>query len=241
MRISELSTRSGVPVPTIKYYLREGLVPEGVRSSPTQAEYDDVHLQRLRVIRALVGSGVSVAETRKVLAALDRPAGRRPQPAGRGPRRGDARVGRRHRSVRGRAAGGRGSAGAPECATTMCSPAWPERCRESTGGLRGARRTSCRSTLTSIRRMGRCRDRRRADGVRRSGRQVRRPGLGDRRAVAARAATSRRAGVVGGALRFCGGLRALIAAVAGAHTLPQHPLAWTGRAGRPKTGAKGEP
>ncbi len=73
MRISELSTRSSVPVPTIKYYLREGLVPEGVRSSPTQAEYDDVHLQRLRVIRALVGSGVSVAETRKVLAALDDP------------------------------------------------------------------------------------------------------------------------------------------------------------------------
>ena len=34
MRISELSTRSGVAVPTIKYYLREGLVPEGVRSSP---------------------------------------------------------------------------------------------------------------------------------------------------------------------------------------------------------------
>ena len=41
MRISELSTRSGVPVPTIKYYLREGLVPEGARSSPTQAEYDE--------------------------------------------------------------------------------------------------------------------------------------------------------------------------------------------------------
>ena len=73
MRISELSIRSDVPVATIKYYLREGLVPEGVRSSPTQAEYDDAHLQRLRVIRALVGSGVSVAETRKVLAALDDP------------------------------------------------------------------------------------------------------------------------------------------------------------------------
>ncbi|MET0781917.1 MAG: MerR family transcriptional regulator [Microbacterium sp.] len=73
MRISELSTRSGVAVPTIKYYLREGLVPEGVRSSPTQAEYDDLHLQRLRVIRALIESGVSIAETRKVLAALDDP------------------------------------------------------------------------------------------------------------------------------------------------------------------------
>ena len=27
--MSELSERTGVPVPTIKYYLREGLLPEG--------------------------------------------------------------------------------------------------------------------------------------------------------------------------------------------------------------------
>jgi len=73
MRISELSAQSGVPVPTIKYYLREGLLPEGVRSSATQASYIELHLQRLRVIRALIESGVSVAETRKVLDALDRP------------------------------------------------------------------------------------------------------------------------------------------------------------------------
>lgn len=73
MRISELSVRSGVPVPTIKYYLREGLVPEGERTSPTQADYGDAHIQRLRVIRALIESGVSIAETRGVLAALDDP------------------------------------------------------------------------------------------------------------------------------------------------------------------------
>jgi DNA-binding transcriptional MerR regulator len=73
MRISELSAQSGVPLPTIKYYLREGLLPEGVRRSATQASYVDLHLQRLRVIRALIESGVTVAETRKVLEALDRP------------------------------------------------------------------------------------------------------------------------------------------------------------------------
>jgi DNA-binding transcriptional MerR regulator len=60
-------------VPTIKYYLREGLVPEGERTSPTQATYRDAHVQRLRVIRALIESGVSIAETRKVLATLDHP------------------------------------------------------------------------------------------------------------------------------------------------------------------------
>ncbi|QEW02927.1 MerR family transcriptional regulator [Microbacterium lushaniae] len=73
MRISELSAAAGVPVPTIKYYLREKLLPEGNRTSATQASYDDAHLQRLRVIRALIESGVSIAETRKVIAALDAP------------------------------------------------------------------------------------------------------------------------------------------------------------------------
>lgn len=75
MRISELATRTGVAVPTIKYYLREGLLPEGVRTAPTQATYDERHVQRLRVIRALIGAGVTIAETRKVLAVLDDPSG----------------------------------------------------------------------------------------------------------------------------------------------------------------------
>jgi len=73
MRISELSARTGVPVATIKYYLRERLLPEGVRSAPTQATYDERHVERLRVVRALIESGVSVAETRRVLDALDDP------------------------------------------------------------------------------------------------------------------------------------------------------------------------
>ena len=40
MRISELSARSGVSVATIKYYLRERVLPEGERTSATQATYD---------------------------------------------------------------------------------------------------------------------------------------------------------------------------------------------------------
>lgn len=73
MRISELSAQAGVTVPTIKYYLREGLLPEGERSGPTQAAYGDAHVRRLRVIRALLDSGVSIAETRRVVAALEDP------------------------------------------------------------------------------------------------------------------------------------------------------------------------
>lgn len=74
MRISELSRVSDVPVPTIKFYLREGLLPEGVRTSPNQAQYDDTHVQRLRLIRALVGAGgLSLAATRDVLGHIDEP------------------------------------------------------------------------------------------------------------------------------------------------------------------------
>ncbi|HEU5484514.1 MAG TPA: MerR family transcriptional regulator [Microlunatus sp.] len=76
MRMSELSRVSGVPVATIKFYLRAGLLPEGVRSSPNQAQYDDSHLQRLRLIRALVGAGgLSLAAVRTVLHQIDEPTG----------------------------------------------------------------------------------------------------------------------------------------------------------------------
>src|SRR5690349_20264903 len=75
MRISELSRVSQIPVATIKFYLREGLLPEGVRTSPNQAQYEDVHVQRLRLIRALVGvGGLSLAATKEVLAHIDVPA-----------------------------------------------------------------------------------------------------------------------------------------------------------------------
>ena len=75
MRIAELSRDSGVPVPTIKYYVREGLLPPGELTSPNQAQYDDSHLRRLKLIRALceVG-GLSVAAMRDLLAAVGSPA-----------------------------------------------------------------------------------------------------------------------------------------------------------------------
>ncbi len=76
MWISELSRRTGVPVATIKYYLREGLLPAGESTGATRAVYDDSHVRRLRLIRALVGSGgLSLATVHEVLATLDEPAG----------------------------------------------------------------------------------------------------------------------------------------------------------------------
>lgn len=71
MRISELGRRSGVLNATIKYYLREGLLPPGRATAAAQAEYDETHLRRLRLIRALIGvRGLSVAEAKQVLDAM---------------------------------------------------------------------------------------------------------------------------------------------------------------------------
>ncbi len=72
MKISELSTRSGVPVASIKYYLREDLLAPGAKTSETQSSYDEGHLARLRLIRAFLDvGGLSVASARAVLAAID--------------------------------------------------------------------------------------------------------------------------------------------------------------------------
>jgi DNA-binding transcriptional MerR regulator len=77
MRVAELSRQSGVPVPTIKYYLREGLLQPGELTSPNQAQYDESHVRRLRLVRALLEvGGLSIGLVREVLLAMripDRP------------------------------------------------------------------------------------------------------------------------------------------------------------------------
>ncbi|MGW8401305.1 MerR family transcriptional regulator [Streptomyces lydicus] len=74
MRIGELSRATGVAVPTIKYYVREGLLPAGRLTSPNQARYDDGHVRRLRLIRGLMDvGGLSVSAVREVLVAVDSP------------------------------------------------------------------------------------------------------------------------------------------------------------------------
>ena len=74
MRISELARAADIPVATVKFYLREGLLPEGRLTSATQAQYDDTHLTRLRLIRALLGpGGLSIATAHSVIQAIDDP------------------------------------------------------------------------------------------------------------------------------------------------------------------------
>ena len=72
--MSELAEAADVPVATVKFYLREGLLHAGRPTSATRAEYDGSHVQRLRLVRALVhGAGLNVAAVRSLLAAVDDP------------------------------------------------------------------------------------------------------------------------------------------------------------------------
>lgn len=72
MRMSELAERSGLPVATIKFYLREGLLPAGESTAATRATYDESHLRRLRLVRALTEvARLRLDAVRLVLAAVD--------------------------------------------------------------------------------------------------------------------------------------------------------------------------
>jgi DNA-binding transcriptional MerR regulator len=74
MRMAELSHRTAVPVPTIKYYQREGLLPAGERTSPNQVRYDERHVRRVKLVRALVEvAGLSIADIRTLVTTMDAP------------------------------------------------------------------------------------------------------------------------------------------------------------------------
>jgi DNA-binding transcriptional MerR regulator len=72
VRISELAHRSKVPLPTVKYYLREGLLAPGTTTRPNQADYGDEHVRRLRLIRVLREIGrLDVGRIREIVNAID--------------------------------------------------------------------------------------------------------------------------------------------------------------------------
>ena len=70
--MSQLSEHSGLSVPTIKYYLREGLLHPGESVGATRARYDESHVRRLRLVRALIEvAGMRLDDVRRVLDAID--------------------------------------------------------------------------------------------------------------------------------------------------------------------------
>jgi DNA-binding transcriptional MerR regulator len=53
LKISELAERADVPVATVRHYLREGLLPEPVKTSRNMAYYPPEFVERIRVIKQL--------------------------------------------------------------------------------------------------------------------------------------------------------------------------------------------
>ena len=53
LKMAELAERSGVSPATIKHYLREGLLPEPVRTSRNMAYYPPEFVERIRLIKRL--------------------------------------------------------------------------------------------------------------------------------------------------------------------------------------------
>ncbi|MFN8631058.1 MAG: MerR family transcriptional regulator [Chloroflexota bacterium] len=75
MRMADLSRETGVPTATIKWYLREGLLPRGATTRPNQAEYTERHVGRIRLIRTLAEiGGLAMADIAAITAAVDDPA-----------------------------------------------------------------------------------------------------------------------------------------------------------------------
>lgn len=53
MQLKELSGRTGISAASIKFYLREGLLPPGESVHATRANYSERHVKRLELIHAL--------------------------------------------------------------------------------------------------------------------------------------------------------------------------------------------
>ena len=53
LKISELASEAGVPVATVRHYLREGLLPEGEKTSRNMAYYPPELVERIQLIKQL--------------------------------------------------------------------------------------------------------------------------------------------------------------------------------------------
>ena len=75
MRIGELAKKEGCQVVTIRYYEKEGLLPEPERTGSNYRLYDDATAERLAFILHCRRHGIKLSEIRQLLAWKDDPAG----------------------------------------------------------------------------------------------------------------------------------------------------------------------
>lgn len=68
LRIGQVAERGGVNLQTIRYYEREGLLPEPPRLQSGYRMFPDTTVRRVRFIKRAQELGFSLAETRELLA-----------------------------------------------------------------------------------------------------------------------------------------------------------------------------
>ena len=73
MRIGPLAQATGMPVETIRFYEREGLIPPAQRSDNNYRAYTAVHAERLAFIRQCRNLDMTLGEIRSLLQLRDRP------------------------------------------------------------------------------------------------------------------------------------------------------------------------
>ena len=74
MKIGELARHTGTQVETIRYYEREGLLPEPARTEGNYRIYGPSHAERLRFIRNCRSLDMTLDEIRLLLRFKDSPA-----------------------------------------------------------------------------------------------------------------------------------------------------------------------
>ncbi len=74
MKIGDLSKLTHTQVETIRYYEREGLLPEPSRSEGNYRIYGEAHVERLAFIRHCRSLDMTLAEIRQLLQFKDNPA-----------------------------------------------------------------------------------------------------------------------------------------------------------------------
>jgi DNA-binding transcriptional MerR regulator len=71
--IGEVSRRTGIKVPTIRYYENVGLLAAPARTEGKQRRYRDEDVNRLNFVRHARGLGFEVTDIRELLALSGRP------------------------------------------------------------------------------------------------------------------------------------------------------------------------
>lgn len=73
LAIGALAKRTGVKIPTIRYYESIGLLPEAPRTGSNRRTYDETSVRRLRFIRHARELGFEVEAIRQLLTMADDP------------------------------------------------------------------------------------------------------------------------------------------------------------------------